>query len=101
MCEDGDDGKIVCMLEGYSSVHIANVAVHVVFGTLALVIGLVQLVGRKGGHVHLRRGQWFLGCVTVVVGTASIGLAVFRFTAFLAVITLLVAYWSYSGYRAL
>jgi hypothetical protein len=81
--------------------HIANIVVHVVAGTLGLVFGFAQLVGRKGKGHHAARGRVFLTCVWIVVATASIGLIAFRFVAFLGVITLLVAYWAYSGYRAL
>jgi uncharacterized membrane protein len=81
--------------------HTANIVVHVAAGTLGLVIGFVQLGGRKGKGGHAARGRVFLASVWMVVATASIGLTAFRFVAFLGVITLLVAYWAYSGYRAL
>ena len=81
--------------------HAANILVHVAAGTLGLAIGFVQLAGRKGKGRHAARGRVFLGCVWIVVATAAIGLTAFRFVAFLGVITLLVAYWAYSGYRAL
>ena len=81
--------------------HAANIVVHVAAGTLGLGIGFVQLGGRKGKGRHAARGRVFLACVWIVVATASIGLTAFRFVAFLGVITLLVAYWAYSGYRAL
>lgn len=81
--------------------HTVNIVVHVVFGTLALLLGFVQLVTRQGGARHISRGRLFVRSVWIVVGTATIGLVVFRFSAFLAVITLLVAYWAYSGVRAL
>ena len=81
--------------------HIANIVVHVMAGTLGLALGFAQLAGRKGKGQHATRGRVFLTCVWIVVATASIGLTAFRFVAFLGVITLLVAYWAYSGYRAL
>lgn len=84
-----------------SVAHSGNVIVHVIAGTLALILGFIQLVRRKGGPGHSSRGRVFLWCVAVVVVTAALGLMAFRFVAFLAVITLLVAYWGYSGYRAL
>ena len=81
--------------------HTANVVVHVLFGTLALVLGLVQLVTRKGGASHRARGRWFLGSVWVVVGTATTGIVLFRPRADLVAVTLLTAYWAWSGLRAL
>ena len=81
--------------------HTANLVVHVLFGTLALVLGLVQLVTHKGGASHRARGRWFLGSVWIVVGTATTGLVLFRSRADLVAVTLLIAYWAYSGMRAL
>jgi len=81
--------------------HTANVAVHVLFGTLALVLGTIQLVRAKGDARHIRCGRWFLACILVSVATAATGVVIFRFRAFLGVITMLVAYWAFSGYRAL
>lgn len=81
--------------------HTANVVVHILSGTLALVLGLVQLVTRKGGASHRARGRWFLGSVWIVLGTATTGLVLFRSGAILVGVTLLTAYWVYSGMRAL
>ena len=81
--------------------HTANVVVHILFGTLALVLGLVQLVTRKGGVSHGARGRWFLGSVWIVIGTATTGIVLFRPRADLVAVTLLTAYWAWSGLRAL
>ena len=81
--------------------HTVNIIVHVVFGTLALVLGVIQLVTKKGGASHRARGRWFLGSVWIVVGTATTGLVLFRSRADLVAVTLLTAYWAYSGLRAL
>lgn len=76
-----------------------NIVVHVACGSLALVLGLVQLFSAKGDDRHRRLGRWFAYLVWAVVATAAIGLVLFEFRAFLAVLTLLVAYWTYSGVR--
>lgn len=81
--------------------HTVNVAIHVAFGTVALILGLIPLVTRKGSRLHMRFGRWFLACLAFVIATAVIGIAVFGFRAFLGVITLLSAYEGYSGFRAL
>ena len=81
--------------------HTANIVVHVGFGTLALLLGLVQLILRKGGATHAVRGRWFLLFVGIVLATATLGLVLVRFHAVLAITALLTAYWSYSGWRAL
>jgi hypothetical protein len=79
--------------------HAANIAIHVIFGTIALVIGFVPLVTPKGGHTHVRFGRWFLICLIVVIATAILGIVAFGFRAFLGVITMLAAYEAWSGYR--
>ena len=81
--------------------HTANVAVHVTFGTLCLILGVIALIATKGGRRHIRAGRYFLACLAVVIATAVIGIVAFGFRAFLGVITLLAAYEAYSGYRAL
>jgi hypothetical protein len=46
--------------------------VHVAAGGLALVLGSVALVVKKGGAVHRRSGLLFVGAMLVMGGTASI-----------------------------
>src|SRR3954466_10873555 len=81
--------------------HTANVAVHVVFASIALVLGFIQLVRAKGDARHLRYGRAFLRCITVAVITAAVGVVIFSSSAVLGITTLLVGYWAFSGYRAL
>jgi uncharacterized membrane protein len=81
--------------------HTLNIAIHVLCGTGALVLGTIQLLSKKGGNQHRIVGKMFVRAGWVVVATAAIGLGLFRFGAFLAVLTLLVGYWLHSGTRAL
>lgn len=81
--------------------HSVNVAIHVLLGTAALGLGVRQLAANKGDGLHRRVGRWFLACIWGAVGTAAIGILIFEFRAFLGVITLLVAYWAFAGYRTL
>lgn len=83
------------------TLHRLNILVHILFGTLALLVGLVPIAAAKGGRAHTRFGRWFLGLSTVVLATAVLGLAVFNFRPFLVVIVLLSVYQAYSGYRVL
>jgi uncharacterized membrane protein len=80
--------------------HTLNVVAHILFGTAAVALGMVQLLGSKGGNRHRFLGRLFVGATWIVVATAATGLVAFRFGAFLAVLTLLVAYWTYSGVRS-
>jgi uncharacterized membrane protein len=81
--------------------HTVNVAIHVAFGTICLLLGVIALMTTKGGRQHIRVGRYFLACLAVVVATAAIGILAFGFRAFLGVITMLAVYEAYSGYRAL
>lgn len=92
---------VVARVSGYEPLHQLNVAVHVGFGSLGLVLGMAQFLTKKGGPVHRFVGRLFLAAFSVVVASAAIGVALFQFNAFLAVITLLAGYAAVSGFRIL
>jgi hypothetical protein len=81
--------------------HSLNIGLHIISGSLALLLGLVPLLVRKGGAVHVRVGHWFLRVLVVVLVTAVLGLAVFNFRPFLLTVVLLSVYQAWSGYRVL
>lgn len=83
------------------TLHQLNILVHVVCGTLALLVGLVPLLRPTGNATHRRFGGWFLGLAAVNLVTAVLGLALFNFRPFLTVIVLLSVYQAYAGYRVL
>jgi hypothetical protein len=85
----------------HSASHVVNILIHVIFGSAALLLGIGTLATAKGGSAHRRLGTLFLYCLGVVITTAGIGLLVFDFRAFLAVVTLLSVYDAFSGIRAL
>ncbi|MBN8822444.1 MAG: hypothetical protein J0I82_10485 [Spirosoma sp.] len=80
--------------------HTLNLFTHVGFGTLALGIGLITLFYQNQPKHHIRYGRYFLYCLSIVVGTAAIGIVFFRSNPFLLMLTLLGGYVGYSGYRA-
>ncbi|GAB2967409.1 hypothetical protein GCM10027048_42630 [Hymenobacter coalescens] len=84
-----------------NQLHTLNIGLHIAGGTLALLLGLVPLLGRKGGAIHRRFGRWFLGAVGVVLVTAVLGLVVFDFRAYLVGIVLLSGYRAWAGVRVL
>jgi hypothetical protein len=86
---------------GHTPTHWINIGVHVLFGSAALLLGLGAILTPKGGLAHRRFGRWFLYSYGVVVLTATIGLLVFEFRSFLAVVTLLSLYDAFAGFRAL
>ena len=46
--------------------------IHIVAGGLAMMLGAIALVARKGGAVHRRSGQLFVGAMLVMGFTASL-----------------------------
>jgi uncharacterized membrane protein len=81
--------------------HKTNIIIHVVAGSIALLLGIVALVTQKGGKNHTRSGNIFLGLLVVVILTGFFGVFVFGRNTFLLVITVLSGYFGFSGYRAL
>ena len=51
------------------NLHQLNTALHTIFATLALLVGLGPLPTAKGGAAPRRLGRWFLGLT--VVGPAT------------------------------
>jgi len=92
---------MVCMFHGYTSAHIANILFHILGGTVALAAGLLALLSRKGGRLHIRSGRIFIYAYILIVITAILGIVVFEFRSFLAVATIASAYDVFAGYRAL
>ncbi len=85
----------------HTPLHWTNLGIHVLFGVAALGLGLAAICSRKGSSFHIRSGRLFLYTYSIVVCTAIVGLLVFDFRSFLAVVTLLSFYDAFAGYRAL
>lgn len=88
-------------MSDYTLPHQINIIVHVIAGSLALIMGVIAMTSRKGGKIHNRSGQLFLFLVAFVITTGLIGVFVFKVNTFLLVITLLSGYEAFSGYRIL
>lgn len=84
-----------------SPAHLANIAVHVGAGSLALLVGFTLLAMRKGTATHRRWGKVFCGLALVVSLSAAIGTVFFRFIPMFAVLTVLVPYQLVSGWRSI
>ena len=80
--------------------HLTNLALHVAAGTAAILLGARILRRPLGDAAHRRAGLRFVRLTAVVVTTAALGLAVFRWMPLFAVLTLLVGYQLVSGLRA-
>lgn len=81
--------------------HQLNIIIHVIAGSLALLIGIIPYASKKGGVIHVRLGRVFLGLMAVVVLTALAGVLFFRDRPFLTLITVQSFYMATSGFRAL
>ena len=81
--------------------HSINLVVHISAGSVALLLGIVALLTRKGGTTHRKIGNTFLFLLTFVIITGLIGVFIFGRNTFLLIITLLSAYYGFSGYRIL
>lgn len=88
-------------MSDYTLAHQINIIVHVISGSLALIMGIIAMTARKGGKIHNRSGRIFLFLVAFVISTGLIGVFVFKVNTFLLVITLLSGYEAFSGYRVL
>ncbi|HEY6900580.1 MAG TPA: hypothetical protein VI233_08055 [Puia sp.] len=81
--------------------HKANIFIHVLCGSIALLLGVLALVSGKGGRLHRKVGDAFLVFLAVVIVTGFVGVFVFKRNTFLLVITVLSGYFGFSGYRVL
>ena len=82
------------------TLHVINIATHVVAGTIALLTGLVALSVKKGGKNHLLFGRAFTWMMGLVILTGLMGVFAFKRNTFLLVLTLLSGYNCFSGIRA-
>ncbi|AZA89690.1 Uncharacterised protein [Chryseobacterium nakagawai] len=81
--------------------HVSNIIIHVISGTIALIVGFLILFRTKGTPMHIKLGYLFIYCMMVVVTTGAFGVIVFKRNLFLLLITILAAYNTYSGFRIL
>lgn len=86
-------------MEDYTFLHKTNIIIHVSMGTLALLLGTVILLRKKGGRKHRKMGDWFLALLSIVILTALLGFFAFGANQFLLVLTMSAGYNGYSGFR--
>ncbi|MDH7447802.1 hypothetical protein [Aquimarina sp. 2201CG14-23] len=81
--------------------HNSNILLHIITGSIALLLGLIALTSVKGDKVHNTSGKYFLKFISIVILTGLIGVFLFGRNTFLLIITVLSGYVSFSGYRVL
>ncbi|WP_324672142.1 DUF2306 domain-containing protein [Hymenobacter sp. GOD-10R] len=81
----------------------ALLGLHIAAGSLALLAGLIPMLGRKGGPVHVRAGRVYVYSMLVVAATAVLLCLLQPLTLsrlFLTGIAVLSFYLSFTGWRA-
>jgi hypothetical protein len=81
--------------------HKSNIFIHVISGSIALILGLIAIILNKGNRLHKQIGKVFLTLLSIVIITGLLGVFVFGRNSFLLVITVLSGYFGFSGYRVL
>lgn len=81
--------------------HLANLILHVIAGSIALLTGFAAIFVRKGLGKHILFGKYFVWMIAVVIVTGLFGVIIFNRNSFLLIITLLSGYNCFSGIRSL
>jgi len=81
--------------------HQINILIHVLAGTVALLVGLVALLVASKYRWHVRFGRVFVWTMVPVIVTGLAGVFVFQRNSFLLVITVLSGYTCFAGVRTL
>ncbi len=80
-------------------IHHLNLGIHILAGTIAMIIGSLAIIHNRRASVHRRLGRYFTYLLVVVVTTGFIGFLFFRNDPFLLMLTLIAGYVGYAGYR--
>lgn len=80
--------------------HLINISLHVLAGSIAILLGFFLLANTKGTPEHRLRGRLFVWLTLLVCTTAAIGNLLFGYRPIFAVLTVLVLYQLLSGWRA-
>jgi uncharacterized membrane protein len=81
--------------------HFSNIAIHVLAGSTAIILGVIALLSKKGKRLHTKSGKLFVKVMIVIIITGLFGVFIFERNTILLVITVLSAYFTFSGYRNL
>ena len=75
------------------------VSSHVLAGIVSFITGIVAMISKKGGKIHLQAGMVYLWAMAWVFISALLILYFVRFNFFLMVIAIFSFYACFSGYR--
>lgn len=74
---------------------------HVFCGVLVLILGMINLLNRKGAYNHLLIGKIYVGAMWWICLSAGLIISFYRFSGFLLVIAVLTFYSTFVGVRVL
>ncbi|MEQ9299046.1 MAG: hypothetical protein RIF33_10800 [Cyclobacteriaceae bacterium] len=74
---------------------------HVFCGVTVLILGMVNLLNRKGAKNHLLIGKIYVGAMWWICLSAALIISFYRFSGFLLVIAVLTFYSTFVGVRVL
>ena len=74
---------------------------HILCGGIVLLLGLIQMINRKGGKSHLILGKMYVASMWWICLSALSIISFYRFSAFLMVIAALTFHSSFVGVRVL
>lgn len=74
---------------------------HIICGATVLLLGLVQMINRKGGKSHIILGKIYVGAMWWICISALSIISFYRFSAFLMVIAVLTFHSSFVGIRVM
>ncbi len=79
--------------------HQLNIIVHVVAGTIAIILGIIAILKNRNVPLHRKVGTYFKYLLVIVVGTGFLGFLFFRQEPFFLILTLIAGYVGYAGFR--
>ncbi len=79
--------------------HQLNIIVHVVAGSIAIILGIIAILKNRNIAIHRKVGTYFKYLLVIVVGTGLIGFLFFRQEPFFLMLTLIAGYVGYAGFR--
>lgn len=79
--------------------HHINILIHVVSGSIAMIVGLLAIIYNRRVGLHRKLGRYFIYLLSIVVSTGFIGFFFFRNEPFFLMLTLIASYVGFAGFR--
>ena len=89
----------VINIDQFIMLHTLNILVHVVAGSLALILGALTIYFNRRAGTHKKLGTCFLYFMGIVVMTGFVGWLFFRSDPFLLILVIISGYEAFAGFR--